>query len=372
MITAGMVFSDRHAGGINYPQGGVGVIAEKLVAGLERHGGELRTRSPVAEILVTEGKASGVRLAGGEVIAARRGVIANLSPWDLPALLNHDAAPARWRRRLEATPACASFLHWHLGLRGDDLAHLPIHHVWVGDWQRGIGAERNMVVLSMPSLLDPSLAPAGHHVLHGYTPANEPWEIWKDLEPGTAAYVQRKQEGCQHVISKFRRLEVAAAQGHQDKRNDPDRNKLTRFDAQVERKQRPEKTVRLDLEIKEGACESGAMSQSEQDGDRRRDTSAIKSPGERHATGKQREPHKDKDRKLDQTQSLTREAEQQDRHRTSKPQHGWQPPDARKRIAGGPGNREPDQRLDRRHVRPQDANRNKRECDRVTDGKAGH
>jgi phytoene dehydrogenase-like protein len=81
-------------------------------------------------------------------------------------------------------------------LRGDDLAHLPIHHVWVGDWQRGIGAERNMAVLSMPSLLDPSLAPPGHHVLHGYTPANEPWEVWKDLEPGTAAYEQRKQERC--------------------------------------------------------------------------------------------------------------------------------------------------------------------------------
>ena len=181
---------------LDYPIGGSPAVVAALVRGLERHGGELRTRSPVAEILVEEGRACGVRLAGGEVIAARRGVIANLSPWDLPALLNHDAAPARWRRRLEATPACASFLHWHLGLRGNDLAHLPIHHVWVGDWQRGIGAERNMVVLSMPSLLDPSLAPAGHHVLHGYTPANEPWEVWKDLEPGTAAYERRKLERC--------------------------------------------------------------------------------------------------------------------------------------------------------------------------------
>jgi phytoene dehydrogenase-like protein len=181
---------------LDYPIGGSPAVVAALVRGLGRHGGELRTRSPVAEILVAEGRACGVRLAGGEVIGARRGVIANLSPWDLPALLNHDAVPVRWRRRLEATPACASFLHWHLGLRGDDLAHLPIHHVWVGDWQRGIGAERNMVVLSMPSLLDPSLAPAGHQVLHGYTPANEPWELWKNLERGTAAYDQLKQERC--------------------------------------------------------------------------------------------------------------------------------------------------------------------------------
>ena len=35
MINAGMVFSDRHAGGINYHKGGVGVISKKLVKGLE-------------------------------------------------------------------------------------------------------------------------------------------------------------------------------------------------------------------------------------------------------------------------------------------------------------------------------------------------
>ena len=36
MINAGMVFSDRHYGGINYPKGGVGKIAEKLAEGLEK------------------------------------------------------------------------------------------------------------------------------------------------------------------------------------------------------------------------------------------------------------------------------------------------------------------------------------------------
>jgi prolycopene isomerase len=38
MINAGMVFSDRHYGGINYPKGGVGQIAQKLVEGLEKAG----------------------------------------------------------------------------------------------------------------------------------------------------------------------------------------------------------------------------------------------------------------------------------------------------------------------------------------------
>ena len=34
-------------------------------------------------------------------------------------------------------------------------------------------------VVSVPSLLDPSLAPPGYHVLHAYTAGNEPYEVWE-------------------------------------------------------------------------------------------------------------------------------------------------------------------------------------------------
>ncbi|MFM8258771.1 MAG: phytoene desaturase family protein [Vulcanococcus sp.] len=181
---------------LDYPLGGSPAVAEALVRGMRRHGGALRCGAAVARILVEGGRAVGVELTSGEQLRARRGVVSNASPWDTLALLPQDALPRRWYQQTAATPACASFLHWHLGLRGDDLHHLPIHHVWVGDWSRGIGAERNMLVLSMPSLLDPSLAPPGHQVLHGYTPANEPWELWRDLEPGSAAYNALKTERC--------------------------------------------------------------------------------------------------------------------------------------------------------------------------------
>lgn len=181
---------------LDYPVGGSPAVAEALVRGMRRHGGELRCGAAVAQILVEDGRAVGVELTSGEQLRARRGVVSNASPWDTLELLPQAALPPRWRQQTAATPACASFLHWHLGLRGDDLGHLPIHHVWVGDWSRGIGAERNMLVFSMPSLLDPGLAPAGHQVLHAYTPANEPWELWRDLEPGSAAYNALKAERC--------------------------------------------------------------------------------------------------------------------------------------------------------------------------------
>ena len=66
MINAGMVFTDRHAGGINYPKGGVGMIAEKLVSGIEKLGGEIRYKANVKEIILKDEKAVGVKLRMGK------------------------------------------------------------------------------------------------------------------------------------------------------------------------------------------------------------------------------------------------------------------------------------------------------------------
>jgi len=91
MINAGMVFSDRHAGGINYPRGGVGVIAEKLVAGLRKHGGVIRYRARVVKVLLENGSAVGVRLADGREYRGKT-VISNATRWDTfeGLLADHD------------------------------------------------------------------------------------------------------------------------------------------------------------------------------------------------------------------------------------------------------------------------------------------
>ena len=182
---------------LDYPVGGSPAVVAALVRGLEKHGGQLRLGTPVERILVDGNRAVGVVLGNGETLHCRRGVISNASPWNTLELLPESGTPRRWREKQASTPACRSFLHWHLALKSSPaIEALPIHHVWVGDWQRGIDAERNMAVLSMPSLLDPGLAPVGHQVLHGYTPANEPWELWRDLDRGTPAYEALKAERC--------------------------------------------------------------------------------------------------------------------------------------------------------------------------------
>jgi len=206
MINAGMVFSDRHAGGINYPKGGVGVIAQKLVAGLERHGGAIRYKARVTKVLLDNGKAIGVQIAGGEEIRARR-VVSNATRWDtFGGLIEAQDTPAQertWRRRYKPSP---SFLSLHLGVEASLIpAGTHCHHLLLEDWQ-AMEDEQGVVFVSMPSLLDPSLAPPDRHIVHAFSPSSI--EAWSGLEP--AAYAAKKQADSDRLIA---RLEAAILPG---------------------------------------------------------------------------------------------------------------------------------------------------------------
>ncbi len=69
--------------GFPAPRGGAGMLAEALRSRAESAGAQVRTGERVAEIVLSGRRAVGVRTAGGEEIAARRAVLAEVS---LPAL----------------------------------------------------------------------------------------------------------------------------------------------------------------------------------------------------------------------------------------------------------------------------------------------
>ena len=199
MINAGMVFSDRHAGGINYPKGGVGVIASKLVAGLESLGGSIRYKSRVTKVLLENNTAVGVKLASGEELLARR-VVSNATRWDTFGALVDAAhtpkAETTWRRRYKPSP---SFLSLHLGI---DAQIVPegyhCHHLLLERWEE-MEAEQGVVFVSMPTLLDPELAPAERHIVHAFTPSS--MEHWQGLTP--AAYRAKKQADADRLIARL-------------------------------------------------------------------------------------------------------------------------------------------------------------------------
>ena len=180
---------------LDYPRGGSAAVVNALVSGLQAHGGGLRLGTRVREVLLDGDRAVGVELSNGEQLHADV-VVSNADAWSAADLLPQTAATS-WLQDRRLTPACDSFLHLHLGFESSGLRDLPIHTVWVGDWDRGINAERNAVVVSIPSVLDRSMAPAGHHVLHAYTPANEPWSYWANLKRGTGDYQEQRSQRCQ-------------------------------------------------------------------------------------------------------------------------------------------------------------------------------
>lgn len=198
---------------MDYPVGGVRSIVETLVRGLEKHGGALRLRSRVAEILVRGGRVKGVRLAGGgeragTVIRARQAVICGASIWDTLPLLSPGAVPERWSKERGATPAAKSFMHLHVGFdtRGLDMDALQPHYVCLQDWDRDIDAEENTALVSIPSVEDSSLAPPGFGVLHAYTPATEPWARWAGLKRTSPEYKELKERRAQFLWQQLERV----------------------------------------------------------------------------------------------------------------------------------------------------------------------
>ena len=180
---------------LDYPMGGSAALVAALVRGLKKFGGDIKLGAPVEQILVAGDRATGVQLRSGETLRAKRAVIANSSIWDTLALLPEQVVPKRWRSQRQATPQCHSFMHLHLGIDGTNLPpDLACHYIVVNDWDNGIDAPQNVVLVSIPSVLDPALAPAGKHTIHVYTPGNEPYDIWQGCDRRSAAYQQLKQQ----------------------------------------------------------------------------------------------------------------------------------------------------------------------------------
>jgi len=200
MINAGMVFSDRHYGGINYPKGGVGKIAEKLVEGLEQKGGKIRYGARVTKITPkTRDQAIAIHLASGEIIRTKR-LVSNATRWDtFGSLLKQESLPQKeqkWQNRYQKSP---SFLSLHLGVKAESIpSESACHHVLLENWQN-IEDSHGTIFVSIPTLLDPELAPPGCHIVHAFSPS---WiKDWAGLNE--TEYEAKKQLEAEKIINRL-------------------------------------------------------------------------------------------------------------------------------------------------------------------------
>lgn len=82
--------------GFPVPEGGAGALAHALSRRFEALGGEIRLSTPVVRVEVERGRATGVRTADGEVLTARRAVVADVvAPHLYGGLVSPDDLPAR-------------------------------------------------------------------------------------------------------------------------------------------------------------------------------------------------------------------------------------------------------------------------------------
>lgn len=81
-------------------------------------------------------------------------------------------------------------LHAGIDAKGLD-PNLDCHHLVVNDWQ-DLEAAQNVCIISIPSVFDSSLAPAGKHTIHAYVAANEPYNIWQGLDKNSKEYKDLK------------------------------------------------------------------------------------------------------------------------------------------------------------------------------------
>lgn len=167
------------------PKGGMGMIAAAMAADLREHGGEVRTGVPVARVLVEDGRAVGVQLAGGERILADT-IVSNADPRrSLIGLLDEAAMPAQDRAAAEAIDQRGSMARIHLlvdtlpdypgfeaGVKGSHhhgLAMLgPSPALYEKAWEaqrEGRFADDYVIEALIPSVTHPDLAPSGMHTL---------------------------------------------------------------------------------------------------------------------------------------------------------------------------------------------------------------
>ncbi len=168
--------------GLPVPRGGGRSLVEALAGLIGKSGGECRSGAEVVRVLVAGGRATGVRLAGGEVVRATRAVVCNVPP---PALYGRllEGAPIPEPVRLEAERfrfgRSGMQIHYALSRpprwqAGERLAATPVVHLSggldavrraVGEAERGLLPAEATIVCGQPCVLDPARAPEGAAIL---------------------------------------------------------------------------------------------------------------------------------------------------------------------------------------------------------------
>ena len=156
--------------GVWFPKGGTYSLIRAMVKLLEEVDVPVRLSAPVEEILVTNGKATGVRLQGGEVIEAAH-VVSNADP----TFTYSQLVPAQHRRkhsdrRVGKVKQSMGLFVGYFGADGDYNDSVMHHEILMGPrykehlediFDKRVLSDDFSLYLHQPTRTDPGLAPEG-------------------------------------------------------------------------------------------------------------------------------------------------------------------------------------------------------------------
>lgn len=174
-------FSDMEEG-MALVEGGAQRLVEALAAMIRARGGEVRTGSEVTRILTEDGEATGVELADGTRLGARKAVVANLVPTVLfDGLLADADLPKSFRDRAERYAHGPATMMVHLALdrpapwsAGEEIQDFAYVHIapYVDDLattytsaQNGLLPESPLLIVGQTTAVDSSRTPGDEHIL---------------------------------------------------------------------------------------------------------------------------------------------------------------------------------------------------------------
>jgi phytoene dehydrogenase-like protein len=188
-----------------FVRGGMGAVSNAIADSARASGAVIRTNAPVEKIIVKNGRAAGVVLTGGEEILAPI-VASNLDPRrTFLHLVDEAALPADFVAGMRRFRSEGTSLKMNLALRGlPEFTAFPgapgpqhratmhlcpsieyVERAW-DDAKYGRPSERPLLELTIPTMYDPSLAPAGHHIMGiflqyaPYTLREGTWDNWRE------------------------------------------------------------------------------------------------------------------------------------------------------------------------------------------------
>jgi phytoene dehydrogenase-like protein len=217
---------DGTLGSWGVPEGGMGAVAAAIESSARASGAEIRTNAPVERLLIRSGRAVGVALAGGEELSAPIVVTAchpkitflrQIAPGELPEdfvgdieHLSSRSGVVKVNLAVSKLPKIAGMPEWTDFSGGFEIAHsIDYLETAFEQARHGVAATRPFSDGVIPTALDPSLAPAGAHVVSLFTQ----WvpHTWSE-EPQPEeleAYADRVVEEYERVAPGFKDSIVA-------------------------------------------------------------------------------------------------------------------------------------------------------------------